>query len=216
MGQPKTVLRHLKRDERGRYERNPFIFLAAWLCLVVLLVGSPLLDMLREPDGLRHLMALRGPLGMLVVAIPLVVYVVYTQYRQGFISERLCLEITDEMLTLYEKPVPPETKPRLVWTVKHADLDKIQTRTISKGSKSRFILSKKPQTRNEKLARVIGLGLWQRALLAGNWVADDGRRRTNPPSPWGAFRYATRETLLAEMRETDLGKALVAHGYMEE
>lgn len=215
LGQPKTVLRHLKRDELGFYERNPYIFLAAWLVFALLLVGGPLLDMLREPDGLQHLKVLQWQLVQFMVVIPLVVYFVYRQYKYSFILERLYLDISDEALTLYEKPRPPETKPRLVWTAQHADLDKVRARLVSKGGKSRFILMKKPQTPNQKFARTVGINLPHKQLLAGNWVVDDGRRRANPPSPWGLFRYASRKTMLAEIRETDLAQALIAHGYLD-
>ena len=214
-GRPKTVLRHINRDELGFFQRNPYIFLVAWLMLALLVVGGPLLDALREPDGFQHLKVLRVMLVELAAMILLVIYVIRREHKRGFILERLYLEISDATLALYEKPLPPETRPRLVWTLKHTELDKVQTRLVSKGSKSVFILTKKPQTPQQKFARAVGINLRYKQLLAGNWVADDGRRRTNPPHPWGLFRYASRDTMLAEMRETDLGKALAEHGYLE-
>lgn len=212
MERQRLVLRHLKRSERSISERNPWIYLAVWLCLTFLLVGPNIVDLIRRPGGLENLEPLRGPLGMLIAVIPVVLYFAYAQFKQSFSSERLYIEVSPEVIAMYENTVPTGAEARLVWTADRSELE-VGVRTVSKGSKSLFVLTKKPQTREQIFWRFVGVPKWQRTLKAGNWVPDDGRSHSNPASPYGVFRLASREKMLDEMRATDLGKALIFYGY---
>lgn len=210
-----TVLRHLKRSERTAFERNPFIFVLAWLAFFGTFLGIQAFDIIRHSKSAHPLaFADRQLLGLSVV-IPIVLWATYKQYKDGFAAERRYLEITDDAIALKEQSLKPSVfKPRVIWSVKHADLDKVVIRPISKGSQSMFVLAKKPDGPWKRWKRIIGIGEWGPRLRAGDWVIDDGSKRRNPASPWGVFRLTSRNKLMAEMLETDLGKALELHGYL--
>jgi hypothetical protein len=206
---PPTVLRPVRPDERPwpvRYAN--FISLAVFVAAgVMVLVSDPKMfqkALAGDPHEIRFLLTT----GIYPIVILFAAFAIPKAVAK---QQRSVLTITDDVVTLKMRSAGVEPE-RVVWSVKRNDIRDV--RLYGAGSKAQFIFLLKAESAIKRFWRLADTSGGTR-LRAGSWVLSTRNDvSAHPPMPvnqWIASRAASRKAML----DSDLGRALIEHGYLK-
>lgn len=205
-------LRHIKRIERPYVQRNQ-----TWIALALL---SPILlwlvvlgqDIMRHSTSPHPFAFASRQMLEIAIALPLLVYGGIQSYKLSIRLERRYLLISSDAIVVLEKPALSATTDREISRWRRVDIGIVRSQPM--GQRSAFIFESKNESWWNTLLGRLGTRSRGRMLIAEEWVADDNISRPFERDAFWSIKLTTRKEQIEKMKHSDLGKALIANGYL--
>ena len=206
---PPTILRPLRPDERPWQVRySNWISVAMFFGLAVMALASDPRMFQKALAGDSH--EIRFLMWMVIYPV-IILFAAFAMPKALARQRRNVLTITDDDVTLKMRSAGVEPE-RTVWSVKRNDIREV--RPYGAGRQAQFIFIMKTDSAIKRFWRLADTAGGTR-LRAGSWVlntrSDVSARPPMPMNQWITSRAVSRKATL----DSDVGRALVEHGYLK-
>jgi|GEM_PF-5450152 len=206
------TLRHIRRDEQPFVVRHWIWIVIAVTCFYLSWLVVLGRDIVQHSTAPHPLAFASHQIALLAMGLPIFVYGIYQRYRLGLRMERRYLVVSPEGITVFERQLSPGTRDQEISRWLRTDIGRVRAEPM--GQRNLFVFEDKDVT---PLKRFLGQLMERskgRVLQAERWVNKDANVAFFISDPFWTIRLTTRKDQIDRMRKTDLGKALIANGYL--
>lgn len=205
-------LRHIKRTERPYVQRNQTWIALALMSPILLWLVVLGLDIMRHSTSPHPFAFASRQMVEFAIGLPLMVYGGIQSHKLSIRLERRYLLISPEAIVIFEKPAPPATTDREISRWHRVDTGIVRSQPM--GQRPVFIFESRNESSWNSFLGRLGARSKGRMLIAEEWVADDNRSRPFERDAFLSIKLTTRQEQIEKMKRSDLGKALIANGYL--